>query len=106
MKQTLMDAMYHIAGRTCIRFKERTNEKDYVRIISGIGCWSYVGRQGIGAQNLSLGEGCNFIRTHIHELVHAIGFYHEHNRADRDSYVKIKWENIDKSNLFAIFYFK
>lgn len=62
-------------------------------IFSGA-CWSPVGRVGEGEQRLSLGERCWYSGIVIHELAHSIGFWHEMNRPDRDSWIYIHWNNI------------
>ena len=46
------------------------------------------------AQKLSLARGCHHATTAMHELFHALGFWHEQSRRDRDNYVNIIWSNI------------
>lgn len=65
-------------------------------------CASLLGRVG-DLQTLSLQRfGCVSYGIIQHELMHALGFYHEHTRPDRDQYIKINWENVmERKNLTA-----
>lgn len=93
----IKNAMREYHTHTCIKFVERIpSDKDYLFIRSQkSGCWSSVGRTG-GRQELNLQSGgCTTrIGTVMHELMHALGFMHEHTREDRDSHVQLHWENI------------
>ncbi|KAI5618565.1 nephrosin isoform 2 precursor [Silurus asotus] len=79
---------------TCINFVPRRNEEHYINIFSDEGCYSSVGRRN-GKQDLSLQrDGCIYIHTIQHELLHALGFHHEQSRSDRDNHVRILLQNV------------
>ena len=66
---------------------------------NGYKCSSSLGRVGGGqflrlGKNFTTGGTCYTEKVIIHEFIHAIGFTHEQNRHDRDSYVDVKYENI------------
>ncbi|XP_075044459.1 astacin-like metalloendopeptidase [Mixophyes fleayi] len=93
-RSVIQSAMREFFTLTCVRFTPRTNEADYLNIISDYGCWSTMGRSG-GPQDVSLEiGGCLYNGVVQHELNHVLGFEHEHCRSDRDSYIKILWTNI------------
>ncbi|XP_020896659.2 zinc metalloproteinase nas-7, partial [Exaiptasia diaphana] len=102
IKGKLLTAFSHFHKHTCIRFVpyQPGRHKNYIMFDDKKGCSSAIGRAYhiTGAQRLSLGSGCQFVGTIIHELLHAVGFWHEQARPDRDKYVKIYWENISKGN--------
>uniref|UniRef100_A0A915K1E7 Metalloendopeptidase n=1 Tax=Romanomermis culicivorax TaxID=13658 RepID=A0A915K1E7_ROMCU len=80
--------------RNCVRFEPKTTEdEDYLHLMPDDGCYSSVGRTG-GKQILSLGHGCLNRGVMMHELLHALGFFHEQSRNDRDNFVNIVWSNI------------
>ncbi|GFQ93568.1 astacin, partial [Trichonephila clavata] len=81
---------------TCLKFEPRTNEKDYIKFDNSTtdpGCWSWVGRIG-GVQEVNIGDGCQYVGSIVHEIGHAIGFWHEHQRHDRSNHVIIYEKNV------------
>uniref|UniRef100_A0AC35UAI3 Metalloendopeptidase n=1 Tax=Rhabditophanes sp. KR3021 TaxID=114890 RepID=A0AC35UAI3_9BILA len=97
-KKMIRTSMDEIEKYTCIIFKERTKQDNYIFVSdSGVGCFSYVGRLG-GKQQIQLSAGrretCMTKRIVAHELLHVVGLYHEHMRNDRDDYIKINFDNI------------
>lgn len=96
-KAVLLQAMRHWENSTCLSFIERTTEKDYIYFHKGrCGCCSYVGRKGNGRQGISVGKNCDKFGIVVHEIGHTVGFWHEHTRPDRGTFVNIFKDNIKK----------
>jgi choriolysin H len=94
--KAISDAIAHYKEKTCIQFVPRNGQRDYVNFISAGGCYSYVGRVG-RKQDISLQDsnpGCNTMGIAVHEMMHALGYYHEQSRSDRDQYVTINLSNV------------
>ncbi|XP_034047709.1 zinc metalloproteinase nas-4 [Thalassophryne amazonica] len=87
-------AMAMVSGDTCVTFHVRNDEADYLYFTSGKGCASYVGFMG-GEQPVFVASSC-LAGNIAHEILHALGFFHEHTRMDRDKYITILQQNILK----------
>ncbi|XP_075539458.1 hatching enzyme 1.2-like [Dermacentor variabilis] len=94
-KAVIADAMQLIQTRTCIRFQPHSDEENFISIAYRRGrCASNVGMQ-CGEQTVALDPSlCMETGLVAHEFLHALGFFHEHSRPDRDGYVSIVWDNI------------
>jgi len=96
-EKAIHEAIKDFESNTNLSFKKRTNEKNFISFRPGKqNCYSQLGMQG-GEQFISLAQGCQ--KGHvIHEIMHAIGFLHEQNREDRDSYIEVLWTNINEAH--------
>lgn len=94
-----------ISSLTCLNFKMSSDsDENFIHFKppqgKAGGCWSYIGKTG-GEQIVTL-QKADKSSAHcfssegrvIHEVLHAVGIYHEQSRPDRDKYIKIHWENI------------
>ncbi|XP_057297045.1 zinc metalloproteinase nas-6-like [Hydractinia symbiolongicarpus] len=94
-RKAIEKAIQQIERYTCIQFSPWNKEHDFVEFIKDEGCFSSIGRQG-GRQKISIGAGCEFTTTVVHELLHALGMFHEQTRLDRNLYVKVLWWNVEE----------
>lgn len=94
-KGVILQAFEEYRLRSCVDFKPYEGESTYISFTKLNGCWSYVGDFKEG-QNVSIGARCDTKAIVEHELLHALGFYHEQSRSDRDDYVKIWWDQIEE----------
>uniref|UniRef100_A0A3B4BDD1 Metalloendopeptidase n=1 Tax=Periophthalmus magnuspinnatus TaxID=409849 RepID=A0A3B4BDD1_9GOBI len=90
----ILSATRMVSDQTCVTFHLRTFETNFLHFKNSPGCSSYVGFIG-GDQAVYIGSVCT-VGNIAHELLHALGFYHEHTRMDRDSYINIIKNNIIK----------
>ena len=89
----ITDAIKTWEDNTNIDLIPRTNQANYITFRVGTGCSSSIGMIG-GQQFINLKSTCSTGNVR-HEIGHAVGLYHEHTRADRNSHVVIHLENVE-----------
>lgn len=88
-----IDAMAEWAAAANVTFVPRTTETNYIRFYTTNSNSSFVGMIG-GMQTINV-YNWNFRFIVCHEICHALGFWHEQSRPDRNTYVTINFANID-----------
>ena len=89
----MLNAMAELERVSSVQFVPWTSETDFLNIQAGSVNSSYVGRQG-GRQEVNIASW-DWRWIIVHELMHALGFWHEQSRPDRDGYIVIEWDNIE-----------
>lgn len=98
-QELILAMMDKIQEVSCIQFKQATSEATYIdfqRRRDNGPCESFIGYKNNGPRHLLLQEDCMTRNGILHELMHALGFRHEHLRSDRDKYVTINMSNVKK----------
>lgn len=81
---------------TCLRFRENLQSSDVIRYVleRGDSCFTeYIGKNG-GFQDIIIGSECAEEYVVAHETGHALGFWHTHQRPDRERHISINWRNV------------
>lgn len=84
-------------ARTPLQVLPRSSEPNYVRfqrVGSTMVCSSFLGMVG-GEQIITVPDSCS-AGSLVHEIGHAFGMLHEQERTDRNRYVTVLFEQIDK----------
>lgn len=91
--ERVREALGALHRQTPIKFVPLQGEEDAIVFVpANDHCLSYLGRVG-GHQPIRLGGRCGRQEI-LHEILHALGFPHEHSRSDRDKYVAVDWTNV------------
>jgi uncharacterized protein (TIGR03437 family) len=92
----ILEAIRHWNENTPIRLIERTNETNGVQFLTDNDAYSCRSTIGMSTRaQILLPQGCGLVAI-IHEIGHTVGLWHEHTRTDRNRFVTIVYENMER----------
>ncbi|MCB9891202.1 MAG: M12 family metallopeptidase [Planctomycetes bacterium] len=92
MQNAMRASMDELETVADVTFIPRGSEPNYLSIVDASGNSSWIGMIG-GSQTVNI-YNWNYKYIMEHELLHALGFWHEQSRPDRDTYVQINYANV------------
>jgi Astacin (Peptidase family M12A) len=92
MQAAARDAMNELETAGNVKFILSTTANNRLRIADSTGNNSFVGTIG-GVQTVNV-FNWNFKYIICHELMHALGMWHEQSRSDRDLYITVNYANM------------
>uniref|UniRef100_A0A0K0F135 Metalloendopeptidase n=1 Tax=Strongyloides venezuelensis TaxID=75913 RepID=A0A0K0F135_STRVS len=102
-RELIIQAINIIQQETCVRFRvvnQIIMGIPGIRFSPGERCCSQVGMVNRRRfQNIFIAGYCQTLGVIQHEILHALGIDHEHNRIDRDQYVTILTDNVEESKI-------
>uniref|UniRef100_A0A2H1WVK9 Metalloendopeptidase n=1 Tax=Spodoptera frugiperda TaxID=7108 RepID=A0A2H1WVK9_SPOFR len=107
LSEKILEAFDYFEKATCVRLqrlRERPTDQSSLQNV----VWLYITnpsgiRQCVhsnekaeikGVQMIVFGYDCMSVGDISHEIMHILGFSHEHTRPDRDQYITILWDNV------------
>ncbi len=110
LQTIIRGAIDEYVQKTCLKFRLRSPTStitSYIHFenISAPACTSSsIGKATTYVQTINVPGGCGTHETVLHEIGHAIGFWHEQSRPDRNIYLTIDWKNVeeDRKSLFGL----
>ncbi len=93
----IYDAFKLVEESGVIRFVPRTTQQNWIKFFGqATSCFNLkVGMETQGFNVINLNGYCNNPGIVAHEILHALGFWHEQQRSDRDEHVIVHFDNIN-----------
>lgn len=104
LRTMVVRAIKKFENSSCLKFPPRTkDDTHFLTIFHGDAC-RVKKRTRNESRAIMMNEKCITEHNIQHNIMHILGFSHEHTRPDRDKYVEINWNNIapDRKRFFSI----